>query len=40
MLKMIMHRIFIILLFSFLLPACGQQGPLYMPLENETQEKH
>ncbi len=35
-----MRRIFIILLFSLLLPACGQQGPLYMPLENETQEKH
>lgn len=35
---MIFARIYTILVMTFLLSACGQQGPLYMPLENPTEE--
>ena len=31
-------RLLIFILFSFLLNACGQQGPLFMPIENESIE--
>ncbi|MCK5355410.1 MAG: lipoprotein [Methyloprofundus sp.] len=28
------RSLLIYILFSFLLSACGQQGPLFMPIEN------
>jgi predicted small lipoprotein YifL len=31
------RRYFILILFSFLLSACGQQGPLFMPVEVEQE---
>jgi len=31
---------FTIMLFSLLISACGQQGPLFMPLENEPLEEN
>ncbi|HIG64902.1 MAG TPA: hypothetical protein EYQ43_04945 [Methyloprofundus sp.] len=31
------RRYFISILFSFLLSACGQQGPLFMPIEVENE---
>jgi len=32
------RRLLIFILFSVVLNACGQQGPLFMPIENETIE--
>ena len=32
------RRYFIFILFSLFLSACGQQGPLFMPIEDETSE--
>ncbi|WP_428356386.1 LPS translocon maturation chaperone LptM [Methyloprofundus sp.] len=29
-------RLLIVILFSVVLNACGQQGPLFMPIENES----
>ena len=36
---MINKRLLIFILFSVVLNACGQQGPLFMPIENESTEK-
>jgi len=35
---MINKRLLIFIFFSVVLNACGQQGPLFMPIENETVE--
>jgi len=37
---MIFPRFLIILVCGLLLSACGQAGPLVMPLATETQEIH
>jgi len=30
------RRLLFFILFSFILNACGQQGPLFMPVEDEV----
>jgi len=37
---MIFHKFLFILIVGVILSACGQQGPLVMPLETEAQETH
>jgi len=37
---MIFPKFLVILICGLLLGACGQSGPLVMPLETETQETH
>jgi len=37
---MIIPKFLVILICGLLLSACGQTGPLVMPLEIETQEIH
>ncbi len=37
---MIFSKFLVILICGLLLGACGQTGPLVMPLETDTQETH
>lgn len=34
------RQLLIFILFSFLLTGCGQQGPLFMPIENSPVENN